>query len=140
MQDRPTADELLAAVQTFLERDLVPTLVGRLRFHARVAANVLAIVRRELALSQGQLYAEWMRLARVLGKGCEAPPTNPEVLRNEVVTWTHELCEHIRAAPLAELLSNEALWEHLERTVHDKLAVTNPRWLSPLVPPAKPTS
>ena len=49
MQDRPTALELLAAVRSFLEDDLVTVLEGRRRFHALVAANVLGIVERELA-------------------------------------------------------------------------------------------
>ncbi|KKK50539.1 hypothetical protein LCGC14_3124020, partial [marine sediment metagenome] len=50
MQDRPTYDELLAAVERFLSQEIVPNTEGARRFHARVAANVLGIVRRELAL------------------------------------------------------------------------------------------
>jgi len=48
MQDRPTSSELIEAVQHFLETDVVPALDGPKKFHARVAANVLGIVRREL--------------------------------------------------------------------------------------------
>jgi hypothetical protein len=43
----PTIPQLLAAVRGFLE-DAQPALDGRLAFHARVAANVLAIIEREL--------------------------------------------------------------------------------------------
>jgi hypothetical protein len=49
MQDRPTREELIDAVRDFLETDVVPALEGTLKFHARVAANVLGIVGRELA-------------------------------------------------------------------------------------------
>src|SRR5947208_3263750 len=49
MQDRPDVRELLDAVRGFLEEDVVPALEGPRQFHARVAANVLAIVGRELA-------------------------------------------------------------------------------------------
>ena len=46
---RPTARELLDAVRGFLLDDVVPGTTGRISFHARVAANVIAIVERELA-------------------------------------------------------------------------------------------
>jgi aminoglycoside phosphotransferase (APT) family kinase protein len=45
---RPTATELLAAVAEFLETDVRDSTVGQVNFHARVAANALRIVEREL--------------------------------------------------------------------------------------------
>ncbi len=47
---RPTASELLDAVRGFLTDQVMPATGGQLAFHARVAANVLAIVARELDL------------------------------------------------------------------------------------------
>jgi aminoglycoside phosphotransferase (APT) family kinase protein len=47
---RPTASELLDAVREFLTGQVMPATAGQLAFHARVAANVLAIVARELEL------------------------------------------------------------------------------------------
>ena len=47
---RPTATELLAAVRGYLTDQVMPATEGQLAFHARVAANVLAIVARELEL------------------------------------------------------------------------------------------
>jgi hypothetical protein len=47
---RPTASELLDAVREFLTGSVMPATTGQLAFHARVAANVLAIVARELEL------------------------------------------------------------------------------------------
>ncbi|HET7012798.1 MAG TPA: phosphotransferase [Streptosporangiaceae bacterium] len=49
-QGRPTASELLDAVRGFLTDQVMPATGGQLGFHARVAANVLAIVARELDL------------------------------------------------------------------------------------------
>jgi ketosteroid isomerase-like protein len=46
---RPTAVELLDGVREFLEADVRGATEGQVNFHARVAANVLAIVGRELA-------------------------------------------------------------------------------------------
>jgi ketosteroid isomerase-like protein len=45
---RPTAAELIAAVAEFLDGDVRGATNGRVNFHARVAANVLRIVEREL--------------------------------------------------------------------------------------------
>jgi hypothetical protein len=44
----PSTAELVRAVREFLEQDVMPATDGRLSFHARVAANVLAQVEREL--------------------------------------------------------------------------------------------
>jgi aminoglycoside phosphotransferase (APT) family kinase protein len=45
---RPTASELLEAVREYLLGSVMPATSGQLAFHARVAANALAIVAREL--------------------------------------------------------------------------------------------
>jgi aminoglycoside phosphotransferase (APT) family kinase protein len=45
---RPTASELLDAVREYLATQVMPATTGQLSFHARVAANALAIVSREL--------------------------------------------------------------------------------------------
>jgi Domain of unknown function (DUF6285) len=45
---RPTAAELVAAVADFLDGDVRAITDGQVSFHARVAANVLRIVEREL--------------------------------------------------------------------------------------------
>ncbi len=42
----PSNAELVAAVRTFLETDVSPQLSGRTAYHAKVAANVLAMVER----------------------------------------------------------------------------------------------
>ncbi|HYR16773.1 MAG TPA: DUF6285 domain-containing protein [Mycobacterium sp.] len=46
---RPTAAELVAAVADFLDNDVRTATEGQVNFHARVAANVLRIVERELS-------------------------------------------------------------------------------------------
>jgi hypothetical protein len=45
---RPTAAELVAAVADFLDDDVRAATDAQVNFHARVAANVLRIVEREL--------------------------------------------------------------------------------------------
>jgi hypothetical protein len=48
LHGRPTAAELVAAVAEFLETDVRDGTTGPINFHARVAANVLRTVEREL--------------------------------------------------------------------------------------------
>ena len=48
LSGRPTAAELVAAVADFLDNDVRAACGGQVGFHARVAANVLRIVEREL--------------------------------------------------------------------------------------------
>ncbi|HET7074394.1 MAG TPA: DUF6285 domain-containing protein [Mycobacterium sp.] len=50
---RPTAAELVAAVADFLETDIREATSGQVNFHARVAANALRMVEREL-LDEGE--------------------------------------------------------------------------------------
>jgi aminoglycoside phosphotransferase (APT) family kinase protein len=47
---RPTASELLDAVRSYLTDEVMPETGGQVAFHARVAANVLGMVARELEL------------------------------------------------------------------------------------------
>jgi hypothetical protein len=44
----PSSAELAQAVREFLEQEVMPATDGRLSFHARVAANVLGQLEREL--------------------------------------------------------------------------------------------
>ena len=44
----PTAAQLAEAVEGFLREELMPTLEGRMHFQTLVAANVMAILVREL--------------------------------------------------------------------------------------------
>ncbi len=48
LHGRPTAAELVAAVAEFIESDVREATTGQVNFHARVAANVLRTVEREL--------------------------------------------------------------------------------------------
>jgi len=128
MQDRPTASELLDAVRTFLEADVVPALDGPRQFHARVAANVLAIVGRELAGEETALGDEWRRLAVLLGTESAAPP-GLEALRAAVREATATLAERIRRGEADGGPFRDATRAHVRETVHQKLAVANPRLL-----------
>jgi hypothetical protein len=129
MQDRPTAIELLDAVREFLEHDVLPTLEGRTRFHGLVAANVLAIVARELAGEETALVAEWRRLRDLLGVDETRPPGRLDGLRAAVRALTERLVERIRAGDADQGSFADAVRAHLRMTVVEKLGIANPRFL-----------
>jgi hypothetical protein len=112
MREQPTAAELIDAVSEFITRDLAPTLTGRLAFHARVAANVLAIVRRELLQRPEADRADAGRLAALLGHD------------GDPAALTEELCRRIAAGEIDP--ADPALIEHLWASTLDTLAVDQP--------------
>jgi len=135
MQDRPTILELLAAVREFLAHQVVPALEGGRQFHARVAANVLSIVERELRDADEQLRAEWMRLQPLCAEESddepveEAPPEDPVVLRAAVGALNAELAARIRQGDADGAPLRAAVLAHLRATIEDKLRIANPAYL-----------
>ncbi|MCH8007377.1 MAG: hypothetical protein IIC91_00780 [Chloroflexi bacterium] len=127
MQDRPNYDELLAAVERFLDDEVVAKGEGAQRFHGRVAANVIRIVRRELEHEEAQLASEWESLDTLLG---EAPrPRDRAALRLVLAQRNEELSERIRSGDADGGDFRDAVLAHVRETIRDKLAVTNPGWL-----------
>lgn len=124
MQDRPSYDELLAAIEHFLDAEIVPNVPGARGFHGRVAANAIRILRRELALEDEQLEAEWTGLNRVLGE--VARPEGRAALRSAIRERNEALCEAIRA----NTVDDATVFAHVRHTVRDKLRVTNPDLLT----------
>ena len=61
----PTAAQLAEAVEGFLREEVMPALEGRLHFQALVAANVMAILGRELTAGPALAAAHAERLATV---------------------------------------------------------------------------
>ncbi len=59
----PSAAQLAEAVEGFLREEVMPALEGRLHFQALVAANVMAVLRRELAEGPALAAAHAERLA-----------------------------------------------------------------------------
>ncbi|HSL57621.1 MAG TPA: DUF6285 domain-containing protein [Acidimicrobiales bacterium] len=106
---RPTAAELVAAVREFLEGDVMAATEGRVRFHARVAANVLAVVERELELGPDIAASHAADLER-LGVASEA----------ELAAAVRDGRFEGREAELVEVL---------RRTTTGRLRVANPRHL-----------
>jgi len=100
---------LLEAVREWLDREVIPSSDGRLRFHARVASNVIGMVEREIELGPAQRRAHEERLAK-LG-----------------VADDRELAAAIRRRDFDD--RGDELRALLADAVRDKLAVANPGYI-----------
>jgi aminoglycoside phosphotransferase (APT) family kinase protein len=110
LHGRPTAAELVEAVGEFLRDSVVPGPDREMGFKARVAANALAIVERELTIGSDQRQASRERF-EALG------------FRSET-----ELALAVRAGEIDA--ADTAMMSAVRASVTDRLAVANPRYLS----------
>jgi hypothetical protein len=112
--DQPSIRELVDAVRSFLETKAMPELKGHTAFHARVAANALGIVSRELELGGKAGSEEVKRLVALL----KHEGTLEELNR--------DLCKDIRDGKMP--LETPGLAEHLEASMRDKIAIDQPNY------------
>jgi len=128
MQDRPNVDELLAAVAGFLQDDVMPNTTGRLSFHARVAGNVIQMLRRELSSEEDHLEREWKGLDSLVG--AQPRPASLAESRVALTARNDELSKRIREGGADDDAFQARLLAHLRETMRDKLAVSNPGLLA----------
>jgi hypothetical protein len=128
MQDRPTFDELLAAVENYLDTEIVPNVPGARGFHGRVAANAIRIVRRELAREDEALATEWAGLDALVGP--EPAPIPRAELRAALKRRNEALCERIRAGEADEGAFARQVADHVLATVREKLRSSDPELLA----------
>lgn len=114
MMDQPSIAELVEAVREFLETRAMPELKGHTAFHARVAANALGIVARQLQMGEKANAEETARLVALLGRDGTLEELN------------RELCGKIRAGAIG--LETPGLAEHLAKTTRDKVAIDQPNY------------
>ena len=126
MYDQPTPEELLAAVSRYLRDDAGPALGASgpqahgaaLAYQARVAANMLDMVRRQGMLAPVAEPAECARLQALLGE----PTGSAE--RADLAALNQRLTDRIADGTLGP--ATPGLADHLWRTTLDKLAVDQP--------------
>jgi len=114
MMDQPSMRELVEAVRRFLETRAMPELKGHTAFHARVAANALGIVARELESGGIASGAEKARLEKLLGS------------KGTLEELNRLLCSRIRDGQIG--LDTPGLADHLEQTTRDKVSIDQPNY------------
>jgi hypothetical protein len=121
MHNTPTPDELLEVVARYLTEVAMPLLPPAAAFHARVAANAVNVVRRQIALGPAQDAAELERLQALLGP--QGVPAG-----DDLAAANRALADAI-AQGRVDTASPELL-AHLWQTTLDRLAVDQPGYAS----------
>lgn len=128
MNDAPNPEQLLAAVSRFLREQALPELDGHTAFHARVAANVIDIVARQIRRAADDDEAERARLRALLGDltvpadGCDGSHGSDDA--DALAHLNRALCERIADGRLTA--DTPGLADHLWLTTLAKLAVDQP--------------
>jgi hypothetical protein len=128
MQDRPSVSELLELSAQFIEREIVPITEGARQFQARVVANVMRIVTRELQLEEPQLREEISALADLLKRPVPAAGSL-EQSRAAAAALNAELSARIRAGDADQGSWRRDVLGVVRKLVEEKLRVANPRYL-----------
>ena len=122
MQDRPTSGELLEAVAEYLVAELRPEVPREQRFKVLVAANVCAVVARELGAGDAPDEEDLALFGELLGE--DELPVEPGELDAAVRVAAGRLTEKLRSGELDDRLDELAprLAEHVQR----KLDIARP--------------
>lgn len=112
MGDQPDAAALVGAVRTFLLDDVTPAVDGQLGFHCRVAANVLALVAREIANAAA---ADERYAAALAELGVEDEPGLAKLI----------------ASPDTDPVTLNRVDSLVRRRVWERVLIANPRYLEP---------
>jgi hypothetical protein len=122
-QDSPDAAELLDAVAEYLFGELRPEVPREQRFKVLVAANVCAVVAREIRAGEGPTREDLALFRELLGESGE-PPGDPQALSRETRDAAAEFARRLRAGELDDRLDELApkLAEHVRR----KLEIARP--------------
>jgi hypothetical protein len=135
MNDEPHAADLLATARAAFNDEILPALPQEQRYTALMIANALAIVQRELEAGDAPARAEHERLARLLAEPAAAPAG--AALHAALEGYNRRLANDIRAGRF-DGTQRAAMLEHLRQTTAEKLAVSNPKALTPAPPPPLP--
>ncbi|MGH2925583.1 MAG: DUF6285 domain-containing protein [Solirubrobacterales bacterium] len=123
-QDRPDAPELLDALAAFLYDDVREWAPREERFQVLVAANLCAILGRELRAGDEPLRADLALLSELLGADLAAAAQGGAELRDAVREAEAELARRLRAGELDGDLG--AVASGLREYVRRKLEVARP--------------
>jgi hypothetical protein len=118
VQPRPTATEILRDVSSLLDEVLVPALSGPAQHQARVAASLVGIVGRELAMAATHDAAEADAWRGVLG--ADAPAGD------DLVTLRTAVADALRGGLADDPSEAARIWPVLMASTKADLAIVKP--------------
>lgn len=116
MLDQPRGADILTAVSKLLRETLMPQLSANAAFQARVAANAIDLVAREITFGETVERQALQRLQALLGRD------------GSLSELEAELSGRIRRGELD--LQSPGLSEHLWQTTLDKMKIDQPNYAS----------
>jgi hypothetical protein len=116
MLDQPRGADILAAVSKLLRETLMPQLPANAAFQARVAANAIDLVAREINFGETVESEALGRLQALLGRD------------GSLQDLEADLSGRIRRGELD--LQSEGLADHLWQTTLDKMKIDQPAYAS----------
>ena len=123
-QDRPSAPELLESVAEYLFSELRPQAPREQRFKLLVAANLCAVVARELRAGEAPGREDLELFRELLGGRADEPREGDESAEAEARRAAGELAARLRSGELDDRL--EELAPRLAEHVRRKLEVARP--------------
>ena len=130
MQDHPTPSEIIAAVARFLKDEVAPGTQGRLSFQARVAANALEMMTRQLDTQPAAEAAELISLKAILGRDGDLASLNAELsarlAAGTLDLKTPGLADHLWAVTLAKLAVDQPTYWGYRAALTERAAKQEP--------------
>jgi hypothetical protein len=123
-QDRPSAAELLEAVAEYLFAELRPVVPREQRFRLLVAANVCAVVARELEAGDAPLREDLALFNELLGRAAPETALEGVDLEEAVREAESDLAAALRSGELDDRL--DQLTGLLAGHVRRKLSIARP--------------
>ena len=128
MQDTPTPAEIIGAVAAFLKGAVAAETTGATSFQARVAANALEMMRRELETAPAEDAAELARLKALLGADGTLFELNVELARRiesgDMDLETPGLKDHLWATTLAKLAVDQPTYGGYRAALAERAVAT----------------
>jgi Domain of unknown function (DUF6285) len=130
VQQPPTAAELLSAVVEVLTDNVVPALTGPAQHNARVAANLVAIVERELRLGGDAATRERAAITALLGdRTSDLAPSDlapSDLAPSDLAMLRARLAAELRSGMADDETTDAIVWRTLMAAVRDDLAIAKP--------------
>jgi hypothetical protein len=128
VQQPPTAAELLSTVVEVLTDEVVPALTGPVQHHARVAANLVAIVERETRLGGAAAARERAAIAALLDSDDSDDSDDGGEVDGvaDLATLRARLAAALRSGMADDGTIDENVWRTLMAVVRDDLSIAKP--------------
>lgn len=124
MLDQPTPVEMLDVIAAYIRDQLAPQLPAAAVFHARVAANAIDLVRRQLESGESLEAESLARLRSLLGQDGDAATLERALSRGirdgSITASTPGLIEHLMASTLAKMSIDQPSYASYRRALDEQ--------------------